>query len=328
MSRRYLVVLRPLVAVALLGVVVVSVDPPALATRLLRTDLLLASLAVLGLTAVHLLGALGWWGIMLSAGGAPRLRTLVLTYYIGQAIGGVTPANLGGDIYRMGVFRGAGWTSAVVPVIVQRATSYVALAAMGLGAFALLAADARGSAAVALLGVGGAVAVALAALVVVTPPAPLRGLQGRLVRRLFGSSPAADSMRMGRAWLVGLATGLTFHAFSVALTALLVVAVLGAQADAHALVPMLCVLTIARLSLAAPFTISGLGVQEAILVALAPATGVPASALLAAMLLARISLLLTTILGGVLLSSTRSKIAAQPGTGSDAPVGLGHGTRP
>ena len=54
----------------------------------------------------------------------------------------MTPANLGGDLYRAASLRadGHGWRAAVLPIVVQRATSYAALGALSLGAVAVLAA--------------------------------------------------------------------------------------------------------------------------------------------------------------------------------------------
>ena len=66
--------------------------------------------------------------------------TLELSY-AAQAIGGVTPANLGGDVHRATALRrsGTGWDAAVAPLLVQRATSYLALSALAIAACAILA---------------------------------------------------------------------------------------------------------------------------------------------------------------------------------------------
>jgi uncharacterized protein (TIRG00374 family) len=92
-----------------------------------------------------------------------------------------------------------------------------------------------------------------------------------------------------------------FHGAAIGFTGLIVLAVLP---DAPVL-PILAALTIARLALAVPLTPSGLGVQEGALAILFTALALDSGAALAAMLLARLSLLLTTIIGVILLIRAR-----------------------
>ena len=97
--------------------------------------------------------------------------------------------------------------------------------------------------------------------------------------------------------MIGLGTGLIFHAGSVALTWLLVVAI-----DPQTPVwPVLGAIAIARLSLAVPLTPNGLGVQEGTLAALLTAMQVSAQPALAAMLLARLSTVLLAAIGVALM---------------------------
>ena len=69
-------------------------------------------------------------GLRLSWGAALRV------HYAAQALGSVTPGNLGSDIHRATVVRqaGHGWSAAIEPIVVQRATSYLALSLLaGIG---------------------------------------------------------------------------------------------------------------------------------------------------------------------------------------------------
>src|SRR5439155_27169079 len=71
-------------------------------------------------------------------------RALLSWYYAAQALGGVTPANVGGDAYRAYQLRAAGhrFEASVAPVVVQRATSYLGLSVLGVLALVVLASSA------------------------------------------------------------------------------------------------------------------------------------------------------------------------------------------
>ncbi len=109
--------------------------------------------------------------------------------------------------------------------------------------------------------------------------------------------------------LIGLVTGLIFHAGSVALTWLLVFAI-----DPQTPVwPVLGAIAIARLSLAVPLTPNGLGVQEGTLAALLTAMQVSAQPALAAMLLARLSTVLLAAIGvALMVRGHRARAASLP----------------
>jgi len=96
-----------------------------------------------------------------------------------------------------------------------------------------------------------------------------------------------------------VATGFAFafHAVSIVLTALLVVAV-----DPSAVgISVLAAIVVARLSLAVPILPSGLGANEAILSLLFVGLGFAPQTALAALLLTRVALVLTTALGAGLI---------------------------
>jgi uncharacterized membrane protein YbhN (UPF0104 family) len=107
--------------------------------------------------------------------------------------------------------------------------------------------------------------------------------------------PHPTLLRIG---LVGLVAGLAFHAGSLLLTWLLLTAV----EPSAATLPILAALAIARLSLALPLTPSGVGIQEAVVVTIVASLGGPVEAVLAGLLLARLSLVSTTIIGSALVA--------------------------
>ena len=293
---------RAALGLAVLLAVMIGVDRAAIGDRLGQASFVLVVVGVLGLAVVHAVPAGGWRAILGTTTGVwLPWRSALGLYYAAQAIGGVTPANFGGDVHRAATLRGSGhgWSVAVAPLIVQRATSYLALSGLSLIALAVLAADA--DLAGTLVAIGGAFAgvVGLGAWLLLAPPGPLRGGHARLVRLVGGTEePGGGRVNdLGAATMTGLLTGVGFHAISIGLTWLLVLAVdPGAPAA-----PVLGALTVARLSLAVPITPSGLGIQEGALAFLFASLGLAPDAALAAMLFARLSLLLTTGVGVALL---------------------------
>lgn len=304
-------------AIVILGLLVVGLDGGEIVARLEGANAPLVACGVLGLGAVHLLGAAAW-RILCRQLGALRLpwATSLRIYYAAQALGGVTPANLGGDAYRVMAVRaaGLGWRAAVAPVVVQRATSYLALALLALPALAWLAAFSHAPVAVLLAGLLLAAAAGGVALLLLVAPASVE----RLRSRLRGGRAAAASRDADRATTRGAplgpvlgatALGLAFHGVSVLLTGLLVAAV-----DPSATgMPVLAAVVVARLSLAVPVLPSGIGANEAILSLLFAGLGMAPQTALAALLLARVALVLTTLLGtGLLLFGRRGPSRASP----------------
>jgi len=307
---------RPIFGIAILVAVVATVSPGAIGSRLAEAQLGLVVLGVLGLTAIHIINAAGWRAILATTADVHvPWRTTLALYYAAQAVGGVTPANLGGDVHRAAAFRGAGhgWAAAVAPLIVQRATSYLALSALSLLGLAVLATRADAAGAFVAAGLAFAAAVAAAAWVLLAPPRRLRGAHAWLIGLIGGS--AADTggvRRLGDASFIGFAHGVVFHAGSIGLTWLIVLAVEPSLTAAS--VP--AALAVARLSLAVPFTPSGLGVQEGALTILFATLGLPVEVALTAMLLSRLSLVLTTVIGVGLLMRPHPSLPAR-GTPSE-----------
>jgi uncharacterized membrane protein YbhN (UPF0104 family) len=273
------------------------------------------------LIAIHILGALTWRDL------ARRLSAIRLglgetirRYYIAQAIGALTPANLGADAYRLiaadGVDGRYDWRQMLRPVVVQRITSSIALAGLGLAAFALLPAGGMANgAALAILVLAGA------------SSALLLALQGGRFARWFRlprqpgtvepNSAASDPTTAGQAGrrarieavAVGLGLGLGFHAGGVLLSYVLVLSV---GVAGPPLLVLAC-LVVARLSILIPISPSGLGIQEGALSILFLSIGLPAETALAASLLNRLALVATTLLGAALML-----LAARPASDRSA----------
>lgn len=220
---------------------------------------------------------------------------------------------LGGDGYRVLAVRsaGLGWSAAVAPVLVQRATSYVALALLALPALAWLTVGSRIplailAAALLLCSLAGGVA-----FVLLVAPAWLTPLRARLSRNRTrpdgGSPPDAAALARPPIRSIAIATGygVAFHLVSVLFTALLLLAVDPSAAG----VGVLAAIVVARLSLAVPILPSGLGANEAILALLFAGLGLAPQSALAGLLLGRVALVLTTLLGAGLLLLAQPRIA-------------------
>jgi uncharacterized membrane protein YbhN (UPF0104 family) len=271
-------------------VLLVTLDGRTIGQILRGANPALVVIGVAGLTAVHLVGAATWRELTRRMTGITLgWRPAVWLYYAGQALGGFTPANLGSDAYRATALRALGDKAAVVvPIAVQRATSWIALSALGLAALPLVTVPADVSA--------GPVIVATAVAGLALAAAGL-GWWRRHPRLL----PAIGGSDLRRAAVVGLAGGIAFHLVAVACGYLLVLAV---EPGAATLAPaVIGSLAIARLSLLVPLTPSGLGIGEATLAILFAGIGIGPETALAASLLARLGLVATTVIGGIALAS-------------------------
>jgi uncharacterized membrane protein YbhN (UPF0104 family) len=305
MSPRLWTVLRLCIGLAIVAFLVAGLDLASIADRLGRADYRLVVVGVVGLTAVHGLAALTWRSICARLAGV-RLpwSTTLRAYYAAQALGGVTPANLGGDAYRVVALTSAGhgWQASAAPVLLQRATSYLALAGLALGASAVLATSTPLAPGIVAAGVAVSLAVGLAATALLAPPRFLRSLRGRL-GALLGAPPQDGSPLPVRARMqaagIGLALGFAFHAVSVLLTWLLVVAV----EPSAATLGVAAAVVVARLSLAVPISPSGLGIQEGALALMLASLGFAPQVALAGLLLGRVALVTTTIVGAVALAA-------------------------
>jgi uncharacterized membrane protein YbhN (UPF0104 family) len=300
--------------IGVLALLLVGLNGAEIAARIASANTLLVVIGVLGLTAVHALGAAAWRILCRRLGGL-RLAwaTCLRVYYAAQALGGVTPANIGGDAYRVLAVRkaGLGWSAAVAPVLVQRASSYLALAIVAFPALLWLMISSRVPGAVMAAGL---VLCALAggfALVLLAAPGRLAALRARLPWHAApgGGGPPVDPAAWARPAIgsVAVATGfgLAFHLGSVLLTGLLLVAVDPSASG----ISVLAAITVARLSLAVPILPSGLGANEAILSLLFASLGLAPQTALAGLLLGRVAMVLTTLVGAALLVGGQQEIS-------------------
>lgn len=287
--------LRWTIALGLVAVVLVQFDPASVGGRLAAVDPGLATVGIAGLVAVHLVGALTWRRLLDRLSGV-RLDwpATIRLYYAAQAVGSITPANLGADVYRVAAVNApAGLGSMALPIVVQRLTSICALLVLGgLGALVLLAGRASARASFGLLLVG------VAAIVIAR--APWRQLATWLEQRL----PLHDGdVKPSTVWASvardGLGLGLVFHGASLGFGLLLVAAI--DPATAGRTVEVLAALAVARLSLAVPISPSGLGIQEGALAILFVQLGLEPDVALAAVLLNRVALVGAVLLGAIAL---------------------------
>jgi uncharacterized membrane protein YbhN (UPF0104 family) len=287
MSPRVLSAARWLVALAVLVFVLSRVDLGALGARLSGANLALALPAIAGLVASQLVAAAAWRSLLRRLAGVHLTwPATIRLHYAAQAIGAVTPGNLGADVYRVAaVDAEAGRARLALPIIVQRLTSIAALLVLG------------GVGAMALPIVGGLttlVAVALIALGVVGAPVAVLAWF-----RLRGNRPGPGT------WAPvlrdGLGLGLVFHVLGIGLAYVLVLAVDGTVAARS--LEVLAALAVARVSLAVPLSPNGLGLQEGALALLFTQLGLAPEIALAALVLNRVAMLATIVIGAAALST-------------------------
>ena len=290
--------LRWFAAIGLVAIVLTRFDLNVVAAKIGAANLLLAAPAIGGLVAIHLVGALAWRRLLQEfAGIRADWRSAVRVYYAAQAVGSITPGNVGADLYRVATADGsASRRAAAVPIVLQRIASTAAMVALGACGLAVLASGelVQRSLAGALpwLVVGVAIAaMALAAAALRFRPR-LRASWG-LVRE-HSTSLLRD----------GFGLGLLFHAASIGLGWALVAAVDPATASRSG--EVLAILAVARLSVVLPLSPAGLGVQEAAVGVLFVQAGLDPQAALAAMLLNRVALLVVVILGAAALVGGRA----------------------
>lgn len=309
--------LRIGLGLAILVGVVAVVDPSRVAAVVAAADLRVAIPAVIGLTAAHAVMAIGWRRMVVQRGG-PRLplASTLRAHYAAQGVGSITPGNLGSDVHRAAALRRAGqpWTVAVEPLVVQRATSYLALSLLAAVGLVILSAATDASGAIVLAGAAAAAVLLAATWLVLVPVGPAEGLRARLLARLGQPDAGSTPHEPWPVLTTGFLSGLLFHAGSIGLTWLVVLAV----DPALATWPMLAALAVARLSLAVPISPSGLGVQEGALVAIVVGMQLAPEPVLGAMLVARLSTLVVALLGAGLLLGGVHGVAPPAGAPSRA----------
>jgi glycosyltransferase 2 family protein len=316
--RRLVLAARWTLGCAIVAFLLVRFDPRAVAGTLQHVELRIAVPAILGLVAIHLLGAVAWHDLSLRLADVHLAWWQTIShYYAAQAVGSVTPANLGADAYRLAAVRepARGWATLLLPIVVQRVTSYLALSLVALGAVALLPGSPT-TLPIVLACIGFILASSVVVLFIRRPHLfgwPLRLLPQRMRPDLRGPTHTA------RQWIAALTTGtslaLAFHLGSIAMVYALVLA-LGGHGAAG---PILACIAIARLSILIPLSPSGLGFQEAALSVLFLQIGLSPEMALATALLNRLALVLTVALGTALMVGRRA------GTRSDSYQGTAPG---
>jgi uncharacterized membrane protein YbhN (UPF0104 family) len=273
----------------------VYLDADSIVEQLRDVDWALAAPAIAALVALQALPALTWRYLAGAISGMEmRVSFTLRSYYAAQGIGGFTPANVGADAYRAHALDAGseGWGRVLLPIVVQRLTSYISLALLGVVAALFVPVDPLVRVLLVLVPLG------TLALVAVVWHLGRRGSVPFL--RL---SVLAEEQGRGRPFwtAVGVATGLgmAFHVVGVALTYVLLRSVTG-EADAG---PAIAALTVARVTTVLPLTPNGLGFAEAAYAVLLPTVGTSAEAAVAVAALTRLAMFVTMGLGFLILAA-------------------------
>jgi uncharacterized membrane protein YbhN (UPF0104 family) len=322
---------RYAVGAALLALVCFAVNPVAILQSLAHADLRLVLVGVLGLVAMHAVMAAGWrWMITERSGVRLSLADALRAHYAAQAVGSVTPGNLGADVHRAALLRraGHGWSAAVDPIVVQRATSYLALSLLAAAALVFLSSSSPASWAIVAIATAVAIGLVGASWLLLVPGGRFGAIRAWLLARFDRTGASASAAAPAPCVTLmagGVASGLAFHAGSIGLTWLLV----QAMDPATPLWPMLAAITVARLSLAIPISPNGLGVQEGALAALVAGLHLAPEPALAAMLVGRLSTLLLAALGVLLLMlGSRPSTTGNHSVATAAQIATGRGKLP
>jgi glycosyltransferase 2 family protein len=328
MRRRLPTGIRWFVAIGLVAIVVTRFDVGAVATRIGAANLLLAVPAIGGLVAIHLVGAVAWRRLLEEFGGIRTdWRSAVRLYYAAQAVGSITPGNLGADVYRIAAVDAASTRrAAAVPILLQRVTSTAAMVLLGAAGLVTL-----GSRELVQRSLADALPLVVAAVSIATVVVATGAVWFRaelLAAWAQGREHLAGLLRNG------LGLGLLFHAASIGLGWVLVAAIDPGTASRSG--EVLAILAVARLSVVLPLSPAGLGVQEAAVGVLFAQVGLDPQVALAAILLNRVALLVVVVLGAAGLlrgRAARARVATAPtatmaGTPQPAPAFRQARTRP
>lgn len=272
---------------------------------------------VIGLAAVHSVSALAWWAMARSTTSSQfRITVALRLYYASLSLGLLTPSNIGSDIFRAKAIRAQtrNWRSAVHPIALQRATSFASLAALGI--IGSLVLPIPGSVKLTAVGIVLLLVVAIAVYLWLSQAwtERIESIRNRLLPSIADKSDL-QGRRAGQLLSIGVATGIAFHVISILLT-LALVAAIDLNVSPFAAI---AALTLIRMSIMVPLTVSGLGVQEGFAAIVFPAAGMPAETGVAISLLSRIGLLLTVAIGASLvLRSTTLELQRKDGATSQS----------
>lgn len=296
---------RWLVAAGLVILLLAHVKLPALFAAWKKASWGWAVAGLWGLLAAQTLAGLTWWYLLLlwpGQGPRPSLGASLRSFYLATALGSLTPANLGSDLYRAYTTRNqlGGFSRAVFPILLQRWTSASAglFLATG-GAFWLPLPRA-----VPLV-----LALSFLASLAVAP------LAWWLATRRHLLPPALERRRLGAAVVAGWVLGLAHHALAGASGGLLGLAIERSLAWWQVCAAMLLV----RAAALVPFSPAGLGLVEGGVALLFPLLGSTAEAGLACALLGRVAWVMHLLLGVLLLLNPNAdrEVSRSPVTGID-----------
>ena len=293
---------RWVVGIGIAVVLLAVVDVGEIAARLASVDLRRAIPAIAGLVGVHLIAVASWRRLTANLGGTElEWRKAIRLYYAALALGTVTPANIGADVYRVTALGDrAAFGRLTRVVVIQRLTSLGAVVYLGIVGALALPIDGLGPF-VLLVGAFGVV-LGIAVVVLSSAAGRFGRLAAVLLRRLGLDEPGSFRGRVRSALIDGFGYGLVFHAASVLLGYVLVGAVDPAVASQQPVV-VLAALAVARLSLAIPVSPNGIGVQEGLLGVLFVQVGLPPETAIAGALLNRLALLIAAGLGALSLGA-------------------------
>jgi uncharacterized membrane protein YbhN (UPF0104 family) len=315
--------LRWVLALGILGALVFYFDTGELGSLLGRVDWSLAYPAILGLTAMHLVGVAIWK--MLAArltGMKLRWGCLARVYYAAQAVGSLTPSNIGGDVYRAYAVTGGtrGWGEALLPIATQRVASYLSLLLLGAMATVVLPFHALTPKALAIVAALFVVGILCFWTLARRASAP-GSLAGRLASRfhLPTAWTAIPTRRLVTTLASAVLMGLAFHAGSIALSYALVLAIGGEPP----VLPALAALMVARLAIILPVPVGGLGFLEGAMALLFPGLGLTAEMGLAVSLLNRLAFVQTVLIGSLFILAGKTRLKeGKPETVPSPGVGL------
>ena len=315
--------LRWVLALGILGALVSYFDSGELGSALGGVDWSVAYPAILGLTAMHLV-AVAMWKMLASRLAGMKLRwgCLARVYYAAQAVGSLTPSNIGGDAYRAYAVTGGTrrWGEALLPIATQRVASYLSLLFLGALATVVLPFHALTPKALAMTAALFVVGILCFWTLARRASAP-GSLPGRLARRfhLPTAWTAIPIRRLVTTLGAALIMGLAFHAGSTALSYVLVLAIGGEPP----VLPALAALMVARLAIILPVPVGGLGFLEGAMALLFPGIGMTAEMGLAVSLLNRLAFVQTVLIGSLFILAGKTRLKERnPATSPSPEVGL------
>lgn len=294
-------------------------NPGEVSAHLKGVDWRIAWPTLLTLVAIHLLQIETWRLLSVRLTGCRLHRpAAIAAYFTGQALGSVTPGNLGGDVYRAYATKSGshGWRDVAGPIVGQRAVSYASLLALT-GIAGILRLVAATSTEVTVFGfvilMTPLTAVWIKRDAIIECILPMLGMHS-----VPGVSASHSLLRVADHFKPAVVLGLGFHLGSVVFTYLLVLSI----GESPPFVPTLGVLLIVRSATLLAITPFGLGLQEGGLMLLLPSVGLDAEAALAISILSRLGLLLTVVFGiGCFLGNRFGLIR---GLTLDGPKSLSH----